>query len=344
MTGPVRAARAGKGEKGRLSSMESMGMTDVSRLLYARGFLLTRSEASVPEHWSAVSLGAWTFYHDPVAAVAVRGGTLLFGHAIDLRSGEGRIGSIAERIDESDGSARQDLIDHLAGRFLVVQATGDDLRLQQDAAGLRAVYWTDRSERFFAGSHQKLVAEQISAGRSDFAGGYLSRNGFQVTPGRATSHLGVVRLLPNTELGTGTRDLERVYPRDARSEASVGEVAGLVIDSVDAQLPALRSTPDVVVSLSAGLDSRTTLALLRPIIDHLTFFTYDLNYREKNDGNRHDRATALALVESFGLRHRMLDISEAVTSGPLASVLARNTEFSHSRAVTAAYLALQGSW
>ena len=75
------------GEKGSLTGMDSMGVGDVSRLLYARGFLLTRHEASVPEHWVAEALGEWTFHHDPVGSVAVRGGTLVFGHGIDLRTG-----------------------------------------------------------------------------------------------------------------------------------------------------------------------------------------------------------------------------------------------------------------
>lgn len=319
--------------------MLELSELDVSKLLYARGFLLTRAdEVSIPAHWAQVQLGTWNFHYDPVTQVAVSGCTLFFGHAVDLSSGDSQAPAIATAIDETDGIARQDIIDRLVGRFLIVRADGDEVLLQQDAVGLRAVYWADQSREFIAGSHQRLVAEQIAAPRNEFAGDYLSRNKFQVFPGRSTSHAGVVRLLPNTELSSSAKRLNRVYPRVPSAESSVDEVAELMIDTVNAQIDALQKVSDVVVSLSAGLDSRATLALLRPVVDHTTFFTYDLTYREKNYANEHDRDTALALVREFGLTHRMLEISQPLTAGPLASVLVRNTEFSHSRAVAGAYL------
>jgi hypothetical protein len=90
----------------------------------------------------------------------------------------------------------------------------------------------------------------------------------------------------------------------------------------------------VAMSITAGVNSRVSLAASRPVRDGLRFFTYrqaDLR------GNEEDVATAAALARSFGLPHRFVDVPSAVEPPELDALIREATFLSHGRRLVAAY-------
>ena len=312
-------------------------------LRYARGFILGRERrTSAPSHWATIQVGNWVFKHDPKVNSARRdcvdgSSVILYGHAVDLETGESDIGAIANTLVSAPLRFVQDIIDRLSGRFVVIFHYADELHIQQDATGMRVVYYTEPQYEFVAGSHQDLVASQVNATPNAFAGAYLVNNNMQVLPGRVTARQGVVRMTPNTELSSTTRQLSRIFPRKPLRPCSVEEAASAVIQAAEVQLAAYPSDMPLLASLTAGLDSRVTMALLRGAKDRTEFFTYELTYQERNAGNEHDRTAANELAKRFDLKHRNFDIMSPDIDAELRTVMEANSVLSHSRAIAHAY-------
>lgn len=308
---------------------------DYDHLVYARGFLITDKEPrAIPTHWEQARIGRWSFVYDPATPIAALPGSILFGHATDLSSGTSNIETLNARLAQVEGEGRQDLLDSLSGRFILLQLDGDELRIQQDASGLRAVYYTEAMYRFVAGSHQQLVAEHVNAPKGYFAGDFLRKNNTQAYPGRKTQSVGIIRQLPNTELHSMSRRTERIFPRVPIEACTVDEAADAVIDAANIQLAA--SNTPLICSLSAGFDSRVTVALLRSALDRTRFFTYEVIDRPRNDGNRHDRDGAMAIANRFGLDHDLLFVSTPKDPA-FQTMMHKNSPFAHARSVAKAY-------
>src|SRR5699024_139729 len=313
-------------------------MTKYGHILYARGFLVGRGDSpKVPAHWNTISFGNWNFWHDPVTTVGCTETVLIHGHCIDPAEETSDLQHIAERVASTQGTGRQNLIDSLAGRFVILQREHDNLEIQADAVGLRSVYYTEIAHEFWAGSHEHLVAVQVNAPRNYFAGGFLSENRMNAYPGRATGYLAVSCLLANSSLESNTRATSRIFPRSPFEPTSSEDAATTIIESVDAQLRALPESIPLLTSLTAGMDSRISLALLRDISDRIKFFAYELTYKKPNAASRHDRKMAQTLASDLGLRHEMLEIHEPSTDRAFVMTMLKNSSFPHSRAVARAY-------
>jgi hypothetical protein len=314
-------------------------MTNVSPHLYARGFIITpNGMKGGMAHWQAIDFGPWRLSHDlRTPAFESSDGekvVILLGTTPESQQ------LAADRILAAQGMDAQKEIDSLTGRYLVIRySPTHGLRIQQDAAGMRAAYYTDPQYPMVIGSHVSLVANTVGAqpgyfGYSDFIKG----NNLRTYPGRATGRLGIQRLTPNTELHAGTRKVTRFYPSQQIVRRSVADVAELIIGRAREQIEDLEASGrPVMSSLTAGLDSRVTLALMRHCKDAL-YFTYDIQYKAKNRASEHDLGTALEIASKFGLRHQVVAVQERDVPEETRSAMARNTPLNHARALAYAYM------
>jgi hypothetical protein len=131
-----------------------------------------------------------------------------------------------------------------------------------------------------------------------------------------------------------SRRTERIFPRVRIDACTVDEAADAVIEAANSQLGS--SNTPLICSLSAGFDSRVTVALLRSALDRTKFFTYEVMDRPRNDGNRHDRDGALAIANTFGLDHDLLFVA-APKDPAFQTVMQKNSPFAHARSVAKAY-------
>ena len=163
-----------------------------------------------------------------------------------------------------------------------------------------AVFHTHTGDGEIISSHPKLTALQIAAQYSHFTADFLSENHLDYLPGRYTGFESVYSLIPNTEVSVNAGKICRFdFGPESRPTLAVNTAAHNLVNTAHSQLDYLKSRSPIRPSLSAGLDSRTTLSLLRDIADEAEFFTYRFTDRKQSDLG--DDKTPTELAERFNL-------------------------------------------
>jgi asparagine synthetase B (glutamine-hydrolysing) len=246
-----------------------------STVLYARGSLLTPEPHNPPlPDLTYEKLGSWHISFDsrmPYGASASEESMVaVLGHVFEFSSGtssNAEVASLLARVLRYTPDTFQWLLDRLAGRYVVVYGYSDLSALQQDATGMRSVFYS-RDGSVIA-SHPHLGASVTEEEPVQPARGPRPA-------GLRTPYPGVLHLTPNTELMLSTMRPNRVFPRAELTPITVAEAAESILEKTHSYARHLFNEHEVAVSLSAGIDSRTTLACLREIIDRGVTFTYDL--------------------------------------------------------------------
>jgi len=304
-------------------------------LKYPLGYLLGPPSGQAPSHYRPVRF--------PVPLLTNR--NTMLGLAEDDREA---IAVVGEAIDpESPGLGhdamaqlllahrqdRQAVIDRLVGRFVVIAATrAGEATVQTDAIGLRTVYFSRAGTHVVAGSHAKLVAEAAApgaavAGRMPFKWGY---------PGIDTPYADVFRLPANVSLSLPDGRLQRFFPLQAIPATTIEETWSYAFDRAARVIEGLTRRKPVVVSLTGGLDSRTTLAASRASWERLSFFTY-LATGEMRKKHEIDLHVAEDLARALGLRHQEIDLAVTERDAQLLAVLVENTFARHIHPLACAY-------
>lgn len=311
---------------------------------YRRGFLLHRPGVDVGAvpGWSSRPLGdsGWILRHDPqeqpdlVTLADGRRWVLVYGLCLYAGDDDRRLSPaqrLAEALQES-ADALLDVLDVLGGRYVVLTGDGEDVVLRQDALGMRSVCFSPKAG--LAASHPHLlndvVAHPLRASRS-------SRASILHAWGR-TPYLGVEALLPNHELHLTDWRVRRFYPRRPNPYREMTEEARLSLfrRRWSRQMEELAARPEkLVMSLTGGADSRTSLALTWDHLQELSLFTYTTAHRQ-DDLRSESLARDERIVEKLrallpDARHsyfRAEDRSSTLTPEQ-SEVVSRNTYRSH---------------
>lgn len=312
-------------------------------MVFARGFLVsTHTPKYLPTGWlraadPAPSTGLW---HDPrvpcVASSHLKTRVTVVGEIYSLEApndGPENIVAMLARELEYSLSRFYEAIDGLHGRFVVLtdsRAHGD-LQILHDATGLRTVYFSTAGQ--VAASHPALVATNTGATpRLLGVPGYGS-------PGLATLYASISLLPPNQVLDLATGSFQRYWPRKRIRTVALDEVVETSSKYLSASLQGvLARHPKVLASLTAGTDSRVTLAtaLNAGVTDHIEFFTYAWNNNKWID--RADQRIASELASNLDLHHSMINLDvEPEVSRATKQVLDLNAHREHSRTLASAY-------
>jgi len=315
--------------------------------LFARGYLIAAARpAFVPSAWSNVDLGrGFSLWHDPRTPHT---STILAGtevHAIgDLYSVD-RPGRAAEAVTRSLTKAlrRSDLafykaLDRLHGRFILVYAReGAPWRVTTDATGMRSIYY-DADARALS-SHPTLAAVAGARERREPPFYGYGR------PGRTSGFEGVMLATPNQELSLDGFSLHRYWPREPIATVATPRSARNASKAMDRSLRGiLHRHPRIVASLTAGTDSRTTLAvtLAAKATEAIEFFTY--SHAVPAASEEIDRVVSRQLADHYQLRHREILLAPGIAPGSedLATLFEANTPHKHNPMLTEHYVELYG--
>ncbi|GAA2943848.1 hypothetical protein ACFO7V_03080 [Glutamicibacter bergerei] len=308
----------------------------VESFIFARGFVVTKgAPAFVPEGWQSLSFGQWSVNFDARLEVyfAGRGGriTVLLGEAIDSRTGiHGH--SLVALLADSDKLSLEELLATVTGRFaLFTFGTVNEVR--QDSSGMRSVYFG----KDVVASHAKLAALQVGLAPSVFTVEYMKANDLACTPGNYTEFREVKVLTPNLVLDIDSLSVRRVYDGSLAFSLTPGEAANCIIESSKNQLPWLvKKKP--IVSLSAGLDSRTTVALLADICDHLTAFSYDSGTKKNSNLSSHDVEIAGEISRILDIPFEVINFGSEIITDDVMLIMRDNHYKAHSRKLALAYV------
>jgi hypothetical protein len=154
-------------------------------------------------------------------------------------------------------------------------------------------------------------------------------------PGRSTPWSGIVHLTANVVLNIETRNLRRIFPRRESQPTTPSEAAADIAPRLRGQANALvASGRPVAISMTAGVDSRVSVAASRDARAAVRYFTYRRPDLEKDN---EDVSVAQSIAESVGLRHEVLDVIPSDLSPELDASIREATFLAHGRAIVAAY-------
>ena len=339
--------------------------------IFSRGFILADAPYICPESFENLSIPFLdrTLYYSydrhcrPVLKTGGGSFVLLYGTvleterfspseescpAADPEDETPELSSDPERITDKllalllkSKEAFYDYLDLLNGRHLIVYglaATGE-VRLLQDATGMRAVYY--RKDRPIAASHALLLAEKRSGElkMDPFWESYCrlfhnEENNNIPFPGHRTPYTGVWQLIPNHELDLSTLKMIRFWPRKDRKALDTQAVfhASLLNLQNQARLLGKDGSPynkHLCLSVTSGFDSRVSLSVMRPYLKQVSCFTCRFPEETiKGTNSIQDSTFAGNLQTAFGIPVRILHLPEE-TDPDLLAACEQNTSQRH---------------
>lgn len=280
-----------------------LSLPPLRSIVYPLGFVFSpRNVPVVPEAYVR-PLGGLPLYTHPRTRVAHAGAdsrhVLLLGLAVHQAAPELSEQALVEGLlDELSRSERAflDAVDPLVGRFALLYMTAGTWKATSDAIGLRSIYYTISDGGVVAGSHAHLVWQQRSV--REHRPPLPGRWGY---PGAYTAYEDVFLLTPNTSLDFARGSPERFYPSSPLPVVARDELVDLCLSVGRNVLTNLLARSPVAISLTAGIDSRVTLALAEPFGDRLRYFTY-----WNRPAHSVDVSLGQAIADRFALSHQVV--------------------------------------
>lgn len=315
---------------------------------YARGFLLTDTDIEPPVSlWAKARAGKYYLSYDPRCEFALSRNDdrwmAILGLAMNTRNWSMDIETVAKdalaALSESE-TKFFDFVDDLSGRFIIIYHHNDKTSLMADATGMRSIFYADCPHTLVVSSHATLIREITGAGPSPAVDiSWLDRYTNYCLPGHLTPYDGVYYLTPNTLLELETREVVRFFPREELPERQVEDIVDELSELFNGQMELIAEKLNPAISLSAGLDSRTTLAMSKNIVDRALFFSYIVENDPHHDFRtlEIDRRVACEIADNVGLRHMVVRVSGDNDSHNLSPIQRGNSFLTHSHALARAY-------
>lgn len=174
-------------------------------------------------------------------------------------------------------------VDQLSGSFVIIYRTNARVKILQDCAATKSIYYTtDSRYGTIAASHINLIATPLSLPadervRKVFQNELYKKDPSRYLPGMITSNESVDCLIANTYLDLTTGNTKRFFPREPLQKRVLDRdlietVANIMRNQ--ARLLAQTERP-LFVATTAGRDSRVSLAAFSPY-DNARFFSFHI--------------------------------------------------------------------
>ncbi|MBJ90323.1 MAG: hypothetical protein CMO98_10745 [Woeseia sp.] len=204
----------------------------------------------------------------------------------------------------------------LGGRWILIYDNSEDIILFHDMGGLRQVCFTEGHDNgpIFCASQCDLLAD-ISGLLPDsealtFIEGMAATNPEYWWPGNSQPYKHAKALLPNHWLNLKNGVTQRYWPVTERKTLSMAEVIPLANRRITGIIEAAANRYELVLGLSAGLDSRLLLAASKIISSRLSIY----NARSATQKSSHaDAVIPEKLCKKLGLPLTEIEIPDKAT-------------------------------
>ncbi|MGA0594930.1 hypothetical protein [Enterovirga sp. CN4-39] len=304
-----------------------MGQT-FDDLRFARGYIVsprgTRSD--VPPTWPEHEFYEFSVRHDvrlPVTRSDSDGASIIcLGLLVDTDNPDATAHDFLSEMTDVLRSSRDAFFAAQArscGRYVMLCRDGAGTFLLTDATGMKTAFYSP--EQRVVGSHLRLLARSAGIPRAPVL---AFRGGF---PGIRTPLMGVFALTPNTALALKDFSVFRFYPKEPVATRTVEEAAEIIGSAMKNTVKHLARFFRPVVSVTAGIDSRVTLAATRQHAAAIPYFTYYRN--DDADDDRHDRDFGEAIADRFCLDYRVLFADSGKVPAAYSAILDESTYRRH---------------
>lgn len=303
------------------------------RNAFARGFLLfpASSESSarlavgpyssITKTWHHTFFGPCQIWVDPRLNYATtrdnKFGVAVLGLCINPFDGAGSNQQVADGLYASllAGEERfYDHVDQLSGSFVILYRINDKVRILQDCAATKPVYFhVGLTGELVVASHAALIGQTFGLKRDPrvtkvFGDAAYKSDPSRYLPGDITPFSGLKALSANTELLFDARAVRRFFPRGALAEREVGEdLVEQIADFFRRQADLLaKSGRPLMIATTAGRDSRLSLAAFAHA-ESARLFSF---HYPRTGHLSEDVETARALALALGRPLETYDLSE----------------------------------
>ncbi|RIL49059.1 hypothetical protein BUY93_09485 [Mammaliicoccus fleurettii] len=268
-------------------------MKKYDHLLYKRGFLLTDLKTlsinnsvtlEIMKNWNKVYIDKYQILMEPSLKYGVcrrkRETVVVLGLVLNPYNNEIDIQKIAEslclKLKESKNLFLDEL-DELSGRFTIITFKDGNTEVYGDACGTRTIYYDTKSNNTLISSHSFLISEIMQYQTSEVAKGVLANKTFRgrkYLPGLLSPFDEIKPLTPNTSYNIEKRQVSRFFPREMNDKINFDESIEIITNVLKNQSTLLNKISKTLVSLTAGLDSRVTLAIQSSQNTESKYFTH----------------------------------------------------------------------
>jgi hypothetical protein len=302
----------------------------MENFLYKRGFVITNKDPLEDKkgilqklNWRNIKIGEYNVIFDGnlnINSSSLAGTDILVvGTVLDPFNNLINSDDITEKLAQKFNDSTEDFFDYLdrlSGRFILLLKSKTKTFILQDATGTRSVFYTWQSNFVFISSHAELLADLNCYKPSDEANRFKSSIQFRDNkdsyfPGISTPYEEIKMLTPNTLLNLSAREVERFFPRENLENQEINnELIGELSDFFQSQVDLLRKDYSLSLSLTAGLDSRLSLATSKKHKDHIYFYT--LTYGKNSEK---DAEVARDICDELNLTHHIIPTKGKIDDG-----------------------------
>src|SRR5699024_2488138 len=276
--------------------MIRMSHLDIPR--FPRGFLLSERPVEAPPTFVAGPILPNFYVH--LWAIVGTGReynlfVILCDHDVPTRSEQVKQSAalLLASLRHGEGTFLATLDDY-GGRYAIIFGSAGNIRVVNDATGMRSVFYAAGGG--VVASHALLVEQAL--GGAVVCGGLAFRYGY---PGNLTPYARTKILTPNTYYWLTANVVRRFWPIVEPAPRSVEDAAVELLEASTNAFRAMTEGRTVRLTLTAGLDSRTILAIALHSGVPFETYTYGNQYASKVD-----RLLAADLADEFGFEHTVL--------------------------------------
>lgn len=295
--------------------------------LCERGFYITDSnEKNILPHfafWNVTSVSGFAFYIHPNQALYLEkteGGTFfLIGHAYnpytDAISEEIILKELA-RAEQQGKTAYLEYVNTITGVFLLGKIEHNGISILLDCAGMMSGFYGVINNRIVITSHTALPAMIFGLQQTEYVKQLLQYRFYRLygsfLPGDISPYREIKRIVPNTIVKIESErniQIERFFPSIPNEEINTEEEYNAQIQRISV---IMKKTLELIarkwdrpsISLTGGMDSKTTLSSAKDHYKAFSYFSYVTSQAERIDAD-----AAHSICDVLGISHRIHEIS-----------------------------------
>lgn len=205
-------------------------------------------------------------------------------------------------------------VSELTGIHLILLNDNGRILFVQDCGGMKACYYGTANQRMVLTSHPQLLDDLFEVTPNPYVAKLIKKWFFSIggryLPGDTSQFENIRRLGPNTVL-TYKSDftVKRFFPTEAHPEiaekdyeSTITRLQTLIHSSIDL---CSEKWTKAAISLSGGMDSKTTMACANGIYDKFKYYSFHCKPQEQVDAE-----AAHSICKNLGVAHTIYPIPE----------------------------------
>lgn len=300
---------------------------ELQHLLFRRGYLFSnRLDFNLAEYpfygnWSSEKINSdfYLYLHRDQHRYILNYKDIMFvliGHAYDPFSMEADENVILENCAKAYFRSKEDFFDavsSLSGIHLIA-VFADSALFVQDCTGMKSCYYGMCGDNTYITSHCALIGDMDTPQINPFCQKLINSrsysHGSKYLPGNLTIYNEILRLGPNVYLNLSDKKFaaKRFYPVSSHQEVTEDntEVAAKIAQLIKNSTALCASKwKRPAISLSGGVDSRTTLSSANGNYDKFKYYSFFSKPQEKSDAE-----AAHGICCDLGLKHTIYPIAD----------------------------------